>query len=95
MNRPRNITDRAPGTLGARLTEARLEVGLSQPAAAARIKKLAPNQLSEYETGGREPGLARLVELADLYGVTLDWLAGRPAAPMRWRNPTPPPGDDL
>ena len=32
---------------------------------------------AKYETGDSEPPLATLITLADFYGVTLDYLAGR------------------
>lgn len=32
---------------------------------------------AKYETGDSEPPLASLIALADFYGVTLDYLAGR------------------
>ena len=32
--------------------------------------------LSNYETGRREPDLETLAQLANLYGVTTDWLLG-------------------
>lgn len=34
-------------------------------------------QISKYENEHQEPTLARAIELANLYQVSLDWIAGR------------------
>ena len=73
---PRQLKERAPNTLGARLTEARTAEGLTQKQAAAALGWNL-SELSEAELGTREPRLPRLIQLANLYRVTLDWLAGR------------------
>lgn len=38
---------------------------------------LSPSALRKYERGEREPSLSALVLIADYYGVTLDYLAGK------------------
>lgn len=53
---------------------------LSQAAQAAHVTKAA---VCMWESGARQPGLASLLALADLYGVSLDALFGR----------SPPDGD--
>ena len=50
--------------------------GLSQKDFAA-IVNIAPNTLSQYETGKREPDLKTLSKLADYFGVSVDYLLGR------------------
>ncbi len=47
---------------------------LSQAAQAAHVTKAA---VCMWESGARQPGLASLLALADLYGVSLDALCGR------------------
>lgn len=63
-----------------RLIHLRKQEGLSQNAVAKEIK-VAPRAYQNYEYGEREPKLSTLVKLADLYGVTLDYLAGRTDTP--------------
>ena len=38
---------------------------------------LSPSVVSRYERGDREPTIGTLVELADYFGVTADYLLGR------------------
>jgi transcriptional regulator with XRE-family HTH domain len=38
---------------------------------------LSPSALRKYERGEREPSLSALVLIADYYGVSLDYLAGK------------------
>lgn len=54
----------------------RNERGLSQKEAADRLG-VAQALLSHYENGKRECGLDFLVSVADLYGVSVDYLLGR------------------
>lgn len=53
---------------------------LSQAAQAAHVTKAT---VCMWESGARQPGLASMLALADLYGVSLDALFGR----------SPPDGD--
>ena len=53
---------------------------LSQAAQAAHVTKAA---VCMWESGARQPGLASMLSMADLYGVSLDALFGR----------SPPDGD--
>lgn len=59
-----------------RLVQLRKGRGLSQSAAAEGIKA-APRAYQNYEYGSAEPRLSTLIRIADFYGVTLDYLAGR------------------
>lgn len=52
---------------------------LSQAAQAAHVTKAA---VCMWESGARQPGLASMLALADLYGVSLDALFGR--SPPDW-----------
>lgn len=69
-----------------RLRELRAERGLLQ-ADVARQLNIAPATPARYESGDREPGLRTLLELADFYGATTDYLLGRSDDPTR---PEPP-----
>lgn len=40
----------------------------------AKLINVAPNTLSQYENGVSEPSVDTLTKLADLYGVSLDYL---------------------
>ena len=63
-----------------RLTALRKEKGRSQ-AAAAKELKVALRGLQSYEYGDTEPRLSILIRMADFYGVSLDYLAGRTDTP--------------
>jgi transcriptional regulator with XRE-family HTH domain len=54
----------------------RKEKNLSQKNAAAYLK-ISQALLSHYENGVREPGLSFVVDAADFYGVSVDFLLGR------------------
>lgn len=58
-----------------RLKEARLAAGLTQEEAAAQLNT-HQYQIHKYETGKQEPTFARAIDLAILYNVSLDYLAG-------------------
>ena len=59
-----------------RLRECREKEGLSQEIAA---KKMNMNYRTyrRYECGEAEPPLSALIKIADFYGVSIDYLAGR------------------
>lgn len=59
-----------------RLKQARKEAGLTQMQVAEALNT-AQFQIHKYETGKQEISLARAIDLADLYGCSLDYLAGR------------------
>lgn len=63
-----------------RLIHLRKEKGLSQNAVAKEIK-VAPRAYQNYEYGTAEPRLSTLIRIADFYGVSLDYLAGRSEMP--------------
>ncbi len=61
--------------LGDRLRIARERAGLTQLEAAKRLQ-INNKTLSRYEHGGSEPNVETLTRLAQLYKVSVDWLAG-------------------
>jgi transcriptional regulator with XRE-family HTH domain len=78
-------------TLGERIRKERLRYGMSQVELARRIgiSKTAMNQIESGET--EDPRVSRLRAIADILGVSMDYLAGRqvedaPAAPARPRR---------
>ena len=58
-----------------KLRQARIDCGMTQEEVAEELHIKRVN-LSNYETGRREPDLETLAQLANLYGVTTDWLLG-------------------
>jgi DNA-binding XRE family transcriptional regulator len=80
-----------PTTLADRLREARHMRGLTQ-IEVGEATGIAQNVVSAYERGARRPELDALTRLADCYGVTLDWLAGRDA-PCRTTASIPLPSE--
>jgi len=63
-----------------RLVALRRRKGISQAAAAKQVKA-ALRAYQNYEYGSAEPRLSTLVRIADFYGVSLDYLAGRSDLP--------------
>ena len=61
------------------LRELRESRRFSQKTLAARLG-CSPSLVSSYETGERQPSLAMLVALADIYMVPTDYLLGRRGA---------------
>ncbi|MFZ5813808.1 MAG: helix-turn-helix domain-containing protein [Bacillota bacterium] len=70
---------------GARLRELRLERGWRQQDVEAALS-LRPGAASQYERGLREPGFDLLLRFADLFGVSVDYLLGRPGAPRAFEG---------
>lgn len=56
-----------------RIKELRIQNNISQKDLAETIG-VAPNTLSQYETGKREPDNSTLIKLAQYFGVTVDYL---------------------
>lgn len=61
------------------LKELRESRRFSQKTLATRLG-CSPSLVSSYETGERQPSLAMLVALADIYRVPTDYLLGRRGA---------------
>lgn len=71
--------------LGRRLAETRRMKGFTQEDVAKRIDGLTFSALSNYERGVRDPDTDLVARLAELYGVSADYLFGFT------ENPEPPP----
>ncbi len=59
--------------LGARIAALRREAGMNQAELAARLG-ISPSAVGMYEQGRREPSADMLVEIADLFHVSVDFL---------------------
>ena len=59
-----------------RMKELRTEKNLSQKKTAAELG-IGITTYCRYELGEREPGASLLDQMADYYGVTVDYLLGR------------------
>lgn len=59
-----------------RLKETRQAHGLTQEFLAEKVG-IAKNQIWLYETGKVEPRMSTLIGLAEVLGVSIDWLVGR------------------
>ena len=58
-----------------RIRELRTKLGLTQFELSTKLKIL-PNRFSQWERGERVPRPEKLKELADFFGVTVDYLMG-------------------
>lgn len=65
-------------TLGERIAYLRDRRGLSQAALAKKLN-VGASTLGMWETNRRKPSPEIIVQLADFFGVTTDYLLGRPA----------------
>ncbi len=59
--------------LGARIAALRLGAGMSQAELAKRLS-VSASAVGMYEQGRREPSADRIVALAEIFGVTTDYL---------------------
>lgn len=66
--------------LGDRLRRAREKRGWNQQYVSSKTD-ISNTALSNYEQNYREPDQDKLKKLADLYGVSVDWLMGRTEIP--------------
>ena len=64
------------GGLDTRLKNSRHRANLSRGQVAEQVG-ITSSTLADYEIGHRQPSLPVLVSLADIYGVTTDFLLGR------------------
>lgn len=62
-------------TIGARLRRLRNDCGMSAATVGQRIC-MSGSYLVQVERGEHEPGFFMAIELAKLYGVSLDYIAG-------------------
>lgn len=63
-------------SLAGRLRIARTAAGLDQRTAAKKLG-IAQGTLSNYERAKTDASFQMVCDMADLYGVSLDWLGGR------------------
>lgn len=63
-----------------RIKELRISQGLTQQEVANRLN-IERTSYARYESGSREPDVATLIAMADLFQVSLDYLCGRTDAP--------------
>ena len=59
--------------LGERIAALRRNAGMSQSALALRLQ-VSPSAVGMYEQGRREPSVDTLVALAEIFGITTDYL---------------------
>ncbi len=68
--------------LGPRIAVLRRNAGMSQ-AELARHLRISPSTMGMYEQGRREPSLETLAAMAELFGVSIDFLVtGQMASPQ-------------
>lgn len=69
--------------LGPRIALLRRSAGMSQAELAQQLR-ISPSAVGMYEQGRREPSADMLVSMAQLFGVTTDYLlTGRPENPAQ------------
>ena len=73
--------------LGARIAALRQEAGYSQAELAHRLK-ISPSAVGMYEQGRREPAAQTLLDMAQVFGVSVDFL-------LTGKVQTPTEGDAL
>lgn len=66
--------------IGETIAELRKDYGLKQRHVALKLN-VAVSTISNYETDTHEPDLERLCDIADLYGVSTDYILGRTERP--------------
>jgi len=59
--------------MGARIAALRREAGMSQAQLAGRLR-VSPSAVGMYEQGRREPSANTLVELAEIFSVSVDYI---------------------
>lgn len=72
---------------GAKIRENRQRLGMSQQALGEKLG-LTSVAISKWERGQSQPDIPTLSKLADIFGLTLDELCGRPPTPPTDTNMT-------
>lgn len=73
--------------------QSRENAGLTQKEAAISLG-VSVQAVSYWETGSRLPSIEKLIQMADLYNVSTDYLLGRVPMDVVVKNETPPPQSD-
>jgi len=71
---------------GDRITQLRKKIGMKQSDLAEKLG-VARNQVSKYETGGSNPTLESLAQMAELFNTTTDYLLGLSNVPHPGEEP--------
>lgn len=72
---------------GEKIRENRVRLGMSQQSLGEKIG-LTSVAVSKWERGQSQPDIPTLGKLADIFGLTIDELCGRPAVPSTDANMT-------
>ena len=67
---------------GPKLRALRLARGMTQAALAEALGLATQSSISHLEAGRKEPSVSMVVQLADLFGVSLDYLLRDTAPPL-------------
>ncbi|MBE7035360.1 MAG: helix-turn-helix transcriptional regulator [Ruminococcaceae bacterium] len=67
-----------------RLKELRKQKGISQLKLSIELNT-SQNTISRYETGTREPGINELIQIADYFQVSVDYLLERTDNPKMYK----------
>lgn len=70
---------------GERITELRESLGIPKSKLAEKVH-VSRSSISEYEKGTTQPSMSVLLQLADVFGVSLDYLLGRTSVKMSIRQ---------
>lgn len=73
--------------LSERLKKERKRVGISQKMISIRLG-VGQSNVSSWERGEKNPTLSTLIKLAEMYGVTTDYLLGKEETPIRLTEKT-------
>lgn len=73
--------------------KSRENAGLTQKEAAISLG-VSVQAVSYWENGSRLPSIEKLIQMADLYNVSTDYLLGRVPMDVVVKNETPPPQSD-
>ncbi|MFZ7120727.1 MAG: helix-turn-helix domain-containing protein [Eubacteriaceae bacterium] len=70
---------------GSKLKNLRIEHNMTQQELGKLLNK-SSNNISQYETGKREPDIDTLNKLSTILGTTIDYLTGRTTDPTPYRD---------
>lgn len=73
--------------IAARLKDLRLRLGYTDQRSFARLIGVTGGLVGQWETGAKVPGRANLQRVAEVCGVTVDYILGNAPAPWEQRPP--------